>query len=319
MSIAYNAHRKHELPNLAQSQVWAFGGGKGGIGKSFLTTNIAICLTQLGYTVTLVDLDVGGANLHTCIGESPKLGLADYFQNRVTGLKELMTESKIPRLKYIGGVSDTFSPTSINEENKFKLLEEIPTIESQLIFVDLGAGTNDFNSDFFNLANQSIIVTTPEPTSIENTYQYVRAAIYRKLKLVEVRLGAQELFARTLENRLQLGIRTPADFLKYLYKVDSVVGPAVREEIEKLKLRLILNQIRTKTDIELGHSVKLVCRQYFGVNVEFAGFLEFDNAAWQSTRKKQPLVLTFPYSHLSGNLFNIAKSLVEQKQNSAIL
>ena len=58
-------------PNVktgSQQKVWAIGGGKGGVGKSLVSANVSICLALMGYKVVTVDLDLGGANLHTCLG-----------------------------------------------------------------------------------------------------------------------------------------------------------------------------------------------------------------------------------------------------------
>lgn len=321
MSLFTGATRKLEQPQATNATtVWAFGGGKGGIGKSFLTSNLAVCIAQTGHAVTLIDLDFAGANLHTCVGtEQPKLGLSDFFQSRVGNLKELVVESKISRLQLVGGVNDNFTMSQFTEENKRKLMAQIRDLPSRLIFIDLGAGATELNAEFFTFADQSVLVTTPEPTSIENTYQYIRMAFHRKLKFVETKLGAQELFNKAMEQRLQLGIRTPADLVKYIMRTEPEVGATLRSELDRFKLKLLLNQVRTKHDVELGHAIRTVCRQYFGINSEILGFLDFDNAAWQSARKKQPLVLAFPFSHLAGSLFNIAKTLVDPKQNSAIL
>ena len=61
-------------------KIWAIGGGKGGVGKSLVTANLSICLALMGYRVCAVDLDLGGANLHTCLGVNiPERTLSDYL------------------------------------------------------------------------------------------------------------------------------------------------------------------------------------------------------------------------------------------------
>src|SRR4051794_16801005 len=70
-------------------QVWAIGGGKGGVGKSLISSSIAISLSRLGNKVIAVDLDLGGANLHTTLGvELPRLSLSDFFTHRVQTIQE---------------------------------------------------------------------------------------------------------------------------------------------------------------------------------------------------------------------------------------
>ena len=69
-------------PAEKKSYTWAIGGGKGGVGKSLISANLSITLAQTGVKVTAVDLDLGCANLHTCLGvDIPSLTLSDFFSN----------------------------------------------------------------------------------------------------------------------------------------------------------------------------------------------------------------------------------------------
>mgnify|MGYP001549711292 CR=1 FL=1 len=77
---------------VRKPRIWAIGGGKGGIGKSVIATNLAVSMAGPGRRVALVDADLGGANLHTLLGvPSPKVNLSDFISKRVTSLGEVMT------------------------------------------------------------------------------------------------------------------------------------------------------------------------------------------------------------------------------------
>src|ERR1700677_4242636 len=91
-----------------QKKVWAIGGGKGGVGKSFIISNLAISLARWGKRVIAVDLDLGGANLHTALGSDiPVKTLTDFFDGRVSKLEELLVPTSISNLKYISGANDS--------------------------------------------------------------------------------------------------------------------------------------------------------------------------------------------------------------------
>ena len=80
-----NSEAHAELPGLSTKKVWAIGGGKGGVGKSLVSANVAICLALMGNKVVAVDLDLGGANLHTCLGlPIPQVTLSDYVSKKIT-------------------------------------------------------------------------------------------------------------------------------------------------------------------------------------------------------------------------------------------
>ena len=80
---------------------------KGGVGKSLVTANISICLALMGYKVVAIDLDLGGANLHTCMGiPVPEKTLSDYLSKKVANLNDLLTPTAVDNLYIISGAQD---------------------------------------------------------------------------------------------------------------------------------------------------------------------------------------------------------------------
>ena len=80
------------------------GGGKGGVGKTFVVANLAVALTRLGHRVIAVDADLEGPNLHTCLGLlRPPVSLADYVAHREEDLRKLVLDSSVPGLQVIAG------------------------------------------------------------------------------------------------------------------------------------------------------------------------------------------------------------------------
>jgi flagellar biosynthesis protein FlhG len=82
-----------------------------------------------------------------------------------------------------------------------------------------------------------------------------------------------------------------------------------------MKLYLLMNQVRTKSDVEAGHSMKSVCKKYFGIDADYVGYLDYDNAVWQAIRKRRPLILEYPYSSLVNGFSVISKHLVDPAHN----
>ena len=82
---------KPETNEKARPRIWAVGGGKGGVGKTVITANMAICLSQLGFTCVALDADLGGANLHTILGMAgPDRTLSDFIRKEVGSYHCLM-------------------------------------------------------------------------------------------------------------------------------------------------------------------------------------------------------------------------------------
>ncbi len=300
--------------------VWAVGGGKGGIGKSFISSSLAICLTRMGKSVTLVDLDLGSANLHTCLGmKIPSQTLSDFITGRVPHISHVAAQTEIPGLSFISGFNDALNVADLDSSSKFRLIEAIRTIKTPYVILDLGAGTSENTLDFFLAADQKIIAVTPEPTSIENAYRFMKSSFYRRMRMAESELGIQSLIESAMDSKNQLGIRSPADLIRYISMSNPEAGNRLQNEIGDFKLQILLNQVRTRQDVDLGHSMKSVCKKYFGIESEYLGYIDHDNAVWQSLRKRRPLVIEYPYSSIVGQFNGITKNLLNPTALRAVI
>lgn len=300
--------------------VWAIGGGKGGIGKSFISSSIAICLTKLGKSVTIVDLDLGSANLHTCLGAKiPDRSISDFITGRVQTLQEVAAQTDIHGLQMISGFNDALNIADMPAVDKAKLIANLRTLKSQYVILDLGAGTTEHTLDFFLAADQKIIAVTPEPTSIENAYRFMKSAYYRELRSIESELHLQSLIESIMDSKNTLGIKSPADLVRYLSQSSPEIGRHLESRMAEFRFQIVLNQVRTRQDIELGHSIKSVCKKYFAIEANFLGYIDHDNAVWQSLRKRRPLLSEYPYSSIVGQFMNITKNLLNPEALRAVI
>ncbi|MBY0415081.1 MAG: P-loop NTPase, partial [Bdellovibrionales bacterium] len=197
----------------SQQKIWAIGGGKGGVGKSLVTANLAICLALMGHKVAAIDLDLGGANLHTCLGVPiPDKTLSDYLSKKVRTLTELLTPTAINNLFIISGAQDDLGIANLKQMHKAKLLNQFNELPVDYVLLDLGAGTTFNTIDFFIAADQGIITTLPEPTSIENSYRFIKTVYHRKLKMAEELLEIGPLIDQAMNAKLSQN-STPADLI----------------------------------------------------------------------------------------------------------
>lgn len=300
--------------------VWAIGGGKGGIGKSFISSSLAICLTRMGKPVTLVDLDLGSANLHTCLGiKIPNQTLSDFVSGRVTDLNQIAANTEIAGLKFISGFNDALNIADMNRNAKGRLISALRGLSTPYVILDLGAGTSETTLDFFLAADQKIVAVTPEPTSIENAYRFMKSSFYRKLRQAESELGIQSLIEAAMDSRNQHGIRSPADLLRFIAQSNPEAGMRLAQKISDFQIQVLLNQVRTRQDIDLGHSMKSVCKKYFGIEANYLGYIDHDNAVWQSLRKRRPLVVEYPYSSIVGQFMQTTKNLLNPTALRAVI
>ena len=299
------------LPSRKSSKIWAIGGGKGGVGKSLMTANLSICLALMGHKVVAIDLDLGGANLHTCLGVPiPDKTLSDYLERRVLSLSELQTPTLIENLSIISGAKDNVGIANMKQAQKTKILSTLEKFHADFILLDLGAGTSLNTLDFFIAADKGILTVLPEPTSIENTYRFIRSVYHRKIRQMESLLEVGPLVEKVMSSKNEKNT-SPVDLVDRLIKVNPKIGYHFKKEMEGFHPKLIVNQTRTQTDIDIGFSMSTICQKYFGIKLSYAGHVEYDSIVWQSVKKRRPLLIEFPNSELVNNFDNIIHRLLD--------
>ena len=154
--------------------------GKGGVGKSAVSVNVAVSLAQKGKKVILCDFDFGGANLHTLLGlKNNQAGMGNFIYRQIADLDSLLQETGIENLQFIAG--DCLFPGTANMDffMKKKIMKDLTTLPADYVILDLGGGSNYNTLDFFLLTYNSLLVTSPEITSIMNAYSFLKGAIFR--------------------------------------------------------------------------------------------------------------------------------------------
>jgi flagellar biosynthesis protein FlhG len=290
--------------------IWTIGGGKGGSGKSFITVNLGICLSRLGIRVLLIDADLGGANLHTFLGISPPgLSLSDFIKKRVSHLRDVLIPTSVPNLQLLTGVQDLLNAADAKSVQKRKLVRSIQGLEGDTLLVDLGAGNSVGVLDFFLMSDGGILVVTPEPTSIENTYRFLKSAFYRRLKQSVSSASVKALIDDAMDRKNEMGIQTPYDLAQAAMRMDEDDARRMVEEAGTFHPNLILNQVRSKKDIEIGFSIRSACLKYFGMHLHYLGYVVYDQDVSHSIRRRRPLVLENPRSRAAQCVMEIASKL----------
>ena len=292
-------------------RIISVGGGKGGIGKSFLSANIAVSLTRQGYRVALVDLDFGAANLHTCLGvPSPKIGLFDFVSGRIENLEDVAVSGGVPGLTLYGGGQEFWQQIRPQAAQKIRLISRLQRLDVDYVILDLGAGTHVNTLDFFIFSHAGMVVVVPEPTSIENAYVFLKSVLYRKLQSIVKAIHQEEAAERLLLSLGDPRFATPplAQLQKFAAE-EPEIGQKILNLIQMTHLGVVMNQVRTQADAEIGSSITQISQRYFGFSAEFLGAAIFDDVVWKSLRNRRPVCVDYPDSSVSQGLMAIAKTL----------
>jgi flagellar biosynthesis protein FlhG len=298
----------------------AVGGGKGGVGKSFVSSSISIFLAQLGYRTLAIDLDLGCANLHTALGVPlSNRGINEFIVDPDLELTDLVQKTHWQNLELISGSSETLDIANIDETQRSRIMSAIFRYKSDFIILDLSAGTHHSTLDFFLMAKHKVAVFTPDPSSIENAYRFLKAGFFRKLRRYEHQLQLKNQIDDLLANKNSLKIKNPSDLIQALIEREPVLGPRLKDLLSELNFEIVLNQARTRDEMEMGHALQSVCNKYFGFPCELLGGLEYDNAVWQSLRQKNHLLIANRQSHLYAQLMSISRKIAKAKSLKAVV
>lgn len=148
--------------------------GKGGVGKSSISVNMAIQLSRLGCRVIILDADFGLANVEVMLGIRPKYNLAD-LMFRGKELEDIIMKGP-ENIGFISGGSGIQELTNITKSQIIYLTKKLYELDkmADFIIVDTGAGINDTVLEFVAASSEVLLVTTPEPTSITDSYALLK-------------------------------------------------------------------------------------------------------------------------------------------------
>ena len=149
--------------------------GKGGVGKSNLSVNLAIQLKKLGRKVVIFDADFGLANVEVIFGIVPKYNLFDMIYNSKS-IHEVLTPGPLG-IEFLSGGSGVKELLKLDSGQIRFLVERLMELDryADVIIIDTGAGISDSVLSFIYASTEIILVTTPEPTSVTDAYAVLKA------------------------------------------------------------------------------------------------------------------------------------------------
>ncbi len=161
--------------------------GKGGVGKTNVTINLAITLSEMGNRVIILDADFGLANIDVLFGIIPKYTLVDVINNNKNILEVLADGPK--NIRFLSGGSGVEELIKLEKPQLERFVDNIGLLDkiADVILIDTGAGLSDNVMNFVMAADEVVLVTTPEPTSITDAYALIKMVSNRdKEKTIKV-------------------------------------------------------------------------------------------------------------------------------------
>ena len=302
-------------PKAVNNHILAIGGGKGGTGKSLITASMGICLADRGNDVLLIDADLGTANLHTFLGlKPPKLGLSDFVSKKESTISGIITKTGINNLKLISGAKDMIGIANLSYGQKIKVLNNIKKLNYRYILLDLGPGTSFNILDFFLISHCGILITSPEPTSIENTYRFTKGLLFRHLRKTISKKVVRSLIDNGIRQRNGHKFESVFDLLETIETIEPRLGDTISRYLSTLDIKLIVNQVRTSKDRAIGQKMAIATKKYFGIPIDFLGNVSHDNKVSKGLLQQKPLMAYLPHSKAFKELTEITQKISPRYQ-----
>ncbi len=290
-------------------RVISVGGGKGGVGKSIVAANLSVAFAQAGRQVILIDADLGAANQHTLFGvDRPQSGLGDFLDRRVESLDQAAGPTQVANLRLVVGTGAIPNAANIQHAQKQKLMRHIRSAQAEVVVVDVGAGSSHNTVDFFDLGDARVLVVTPQLTSIQNAYGFLKAAVLR-------------LFRNECADREEIQVLEAALSHKETERVEEILKRLqqslpgfegkLRDALARFDVRLVGNQVAESQDMGIFRGVGRMVRDFLGVPLPMAGFLATTREMHESVNRRTPFVLLSPHDENARAIAAMAQALMQ--------
>ena len=236
-------------PSARLARTVAVTSGKGGVGKTFFSANLATALSRQGLKVLVLDADLGLANLDVVLNLYPKITFHDVFTGKAQ-LEEAILPAPGGFHVLLAG-SGLVEYSRLTPEVREKLLEIFETVKPRfdVILIDTGAGISDVVLYAVSMAGEVIVVATPEPTSMTDAYATIKVLSAQqsreKLNLVVnqvARPGDGRTICQQLQQVVDRFVVSPTGVVpKLQFLGDIPFDPSVREAVRKRQLLLELH------------------------------------------------------------------------------
>lgn len=292
-------------------QILPIASGKGGVGKSLLSANLAIALGQAGKKVVLADLDLGASNLHLALGHNVKNNSIGTYLTDKSSFQSIIEPTEYDNVSFIAGDSQIPGLTTLKAAQKTKLLRNFHSIDADFLILDLGAGTHQIILDMFLQSPQGILVTAPTVTATLDGYLFLKNSVFRLLNTTYKRGSAGHQYLEQL--------KTNSDAMKSIYipkLVDqlSVVDPVntglFKTRMNQFKPRLVMNMIDDPKDADRAQRIRNSCSQYLGIDLEYLGLMYRDLLQDKALSSRLPVIIYKPNCVLSQAIYRIAEKVI---------
>ena len=295
--------------------------GKGGVGKSLVAANLAVAFAESGLRVVVADLDLGASNLHMVLGhQAPKKGIGTFLNNTKSDFADVIAQTDVPGLRFIPGDTEIPGMANLKAFQLKALVKRFIALQdsTDILLMDLGAGTHQSILDFFLLSGQGVVVASPAVTAVLNAYVFLKNTVFRLMATTFPRKSAAY---RHLE-QVRLGGGPQKQYIPKILPEIKAVDPAAydafRARLDGLRPRLILNMVDDPKDADVAAKIRRSCEEYLSLQIEHLGVIYRDSMQDVALSSRLPVVTYKPQSILSQAIYRIADKIMQSPEDAVL-
>ncbi|MDR1100459.1 MAG: P-loop NTPase [Treponema sp.] len=296
--------------------------GKGGVGKSLVAANLGVAFAQAGQRVVLADLDLGASNLHLVLGQqSPRTGIGTFLNDTKSNFNDVIIDSDVRGLRFIPGDTEIPGTANLKVSQIKSLVRRLLALKSEtdILILDLGAGTHQSILDFFLLSGQGIVVSAPAVTAVLNAYVFLKNTVFRLMFTVFGKGTKAQAYLEQIrkEGSGPQKLYIPR-ILPEIKKIDSESYNKFRTHLDRLHPRLIMNMVDEPRDADVAMKIRRSCEEYLDLKIEHLGVIYRDAIQDTALQSRLPITLYKPQAILSQAIYRIADKILQSDEDQFI-
>ena len=247
-------------PTQKKTRIITVASGKGGVGKTNLSVNLALAYAQQGKRVIVMDADLGLANVNIMLNMIPRFNLYHVIRKQKT-MKEIILDTDYG-IQIVAGASGFSKIANLSEEERQSFISELYSLAgADIIIIDTSAGVSSNVLSFVAAADDAIIITTPEPTAITDAYGIIKIIATEVenlnigLKLVVNRVKSVLEGKKVAERIINISgqfLNLKVEYLGCIYEDPIVPASVIRQR------PFILSDPKSKAAISVHHLVSRI-------------------------------------------------------------
>ncbi len=298
-------------------QIIPVASGKGGVGKSLFSANLAIALGQAGKKVLLADLDLGASNLHLVLGIQGKKDGIGTFLTKSSEFKDIIIDTGYENVQFVPGDSEIpgFAALKIYQRNA--LVKELLKSEADFLILDLGAGTHLGILDFFLMSPNGIIITSPSVTATLDAYIFLKNSVFRMMNTsFPVKSKGGAFFEKLKQDAKSMQRLYIPSLTEELNKIDPKNTEKFLKKFCHFKPRLIMNMISDPKDGDKASKIRRSAKQYLNIDIEHLGVIYKDSIQDTALSSRLPVLVYKPQAMISQAIFRIADKILQTENDN---